>query len=84
MAVIPIFRAGKVGFRMLKSLYKGGGWAKKKTINLASKATNPTFKKGLEGAGKKLVSTGKHLRKYHKPYAGMAGGAALWDFLDND
>ena len=39
MAVIPIFRAGKVGFKMLKSLYKGGGWAKKNTINLASKVS---------------------------------------------
>ena len=49
MAIYGIFRGGKIGYRMLKALYKGGGIARKKV--------------GLSARGLKLQKSAKLVDK---------------------
>jgi len=76
MAAPLIKFGGSMAFKILRSLYKGGGFAKKKAISLSSKVTNPKVLKGLHGAGAKLTTAGKHVRKHHKLYT--TGTAAYY------
>ena len=68
MAAPLIKYGGSMAFKILRSLYKGGGFAKKKAISLSSKVSDPKIKQALQGAGKKLTSAGQHVRKHHKLY----------------
>ena len=87
--MIPIAAAGTVGLRILKTLYKGKakiGKGSKKLSSFAAKhhagtskfitGTSQKVHKGTKWAGQKI-------KKYPKT-ASAIGGAAAWDFLDND
>ncbi len=60
------------------------GPAKKAAVSATAKVSNPTVRKGLEGAGKKAAKAGAHLRKHHKAYGFGVTGAAAWDIIDKD
>ena len=80
MAAPLITLGGATAFKILRSLYKGGKWAKGKTkIGMSKIGMSTTSRPAL--AAKK---TGKHLRKHHKVYSAGVSGAAIWDILDKD
>jgi|TARA_Y100001951_G_scaffold103912_1_gene113942 hypothetical protein len=84
MAAPLIKLGGAAAFRMLRTLYKSGKAAKKAAVSATAKVSNPTVRKGLEGAGKKAAKAGAHLRKHHKAYGYGVTGAAAWDIIDKD
>ena len=90
MAIPFVVGAGRFGHQILKTLYKGQKWVGKKTAIGADLAA----KKGWHGTSKFMTGTsqktsqgitwvGKKAKKYPKTTAAI-GGAAAWDFLDND
>ena len=90
MAIPFAVAAGHFGRQILKHLGKGQKWGGKKTALGADIAA----KKGYHGTSKFITGTsqktsqgikwaGKKAKKYPKTTAAI-GGAAAWDFLDND
>ena len=90
MAIPFVVGAGRFGHQILKHLYKGQKWVGKKTALGADLAA----KKGWHGTSKFMTGTSqktsqgikwakKKAKKYPKT-ASAIGGAAAWDFLDND
>ena len=90
MAIPFAVAAGHFGRQILKHLGKGQKWVGKKTAAGADIAA----KKGWHGTSKFMTGTsqktsqgikwaGKKAKKYPKTTAAI-GGAAAWDFLDND
>ena len=90
MAIPFVVGAGRFGHQILKTLYKGQKWVGKKTAIGADLAA----KKGWHGTSKFMTGTSqktsqgikwakKKAKKYPKT-ASAIGGAAAWDFLDND
>ena len=90
MAIPFAVAAGHFGRQILKHLGKGQKWVGKKTALGADIAA----KKGWHGTSKFMTGTsqktsqgitwvGKKAKKYPKTTAAI-GGAAAWDFLDND
>ena len=90
MAIPFAVAAGHFGRQILKHLGKGQKWVGKKTALGADIAA----KKGYHGTSKFITGTsqktsqgikwaGKKAKKYPKTTAAI-GGAAAWDFLDND
>ena len=90
MAIPFAVAAGHFGRQILKHLGKGQKWVGKKTALGADIAA----KKGWHGTSKFITGTsqmtsqgikwaGKKAKKYPKTTAAI-GGAAAWDFLDND
>ena len=87
--MIPVAAAGTVGLRILKSLYKGKKWigrGSKKASEFAAKHHAGTSK-AITGASQKVhkgtTYVARKIKKYPKT-ASAIGGAAAWDFLDND
>ena len=90
MAIPFAVAAGTFGRQILKKLYTGQKWVGKKTALGADFAA----KKGYHGTSKFITGTSqrtsqgiewakKSAKKYPKTAAAI-GGAAAWDFLDND
>jgi hypothetical protein len=90
MAIPFAVAAGTFGRQILKKLYTGQKWVGKKTALGADIAA----KKGYHGTSKFITGTSqrtsqgikwakKKAKKYPKTAAAI-GGAAAWDFLDND
>ena len=90
MAIPFAVAAGTFGRQILKKMYTGQKWVGKKTALGADIAA----KKGYHGTSKFITGTsqktsqgikwaGKKAKKYPKTTAAI-GGAAAWDFLDND
>ncbi len=90
MAIPFAVAAGTFGRQILKKLYTGQKWVGKKTALGADFAA----KKGYHGTSKFITGTSqrtsqgikwakKKAKKYPKTAAAI-GGAAAWDFLDND
>ena len=80
MAAPLITLGGATAFKILRSLYKGGKWAKRKTkIGRSKIGMSTTSRPALA-----VKKAGKHLRKHHKSYGWGVTGAAAWDILDKD
>ena len=90
MAIPFVVGAGRFGHQILKTLYKGQKWVGKKSALAAETAA----KKGYPGTSKFITGTSqktsqgvkwakRKAKKYPKTAAAI-GGAAAWDFLDND
>ena len=90
MAIPFAVAAGTFGRQILKKMYTGQKWVGKKTALGADIAA----KKGYHGTSKFITGTSqrtsqgikwakKKAKKYPKTAAAI-GGAAAWDFLDND
>ena len=88
--MIPVAAAGSVGLRILRTLYKGKKWIGRGSKTLSAKAGKAGFAKtsqAISGISKKTHLGTKYLGKKIKKYpktASVIGGAAAWDFLDND
>ena len=87
--MIPVAAAGTVGLRILKTLYKGKKWigkGSKKAAEFAGKH-HPGTSKFITGTSQKAHKATKYVARKIKKYpktASAIGGAADWDFLDND
>jgi len=71
---------GPTAFKILRSLYKGGGYVKKygkKGMKKVGMSTNSAF-------ANKTKKVGSHLRKHHKVYSAGATGYGISDLFDND
>ena len=84
------FHAGRIGAAFLEKLYKGKSFIGKHSIkaaDLAAKKGHPLLSKTITGVSQKgnvaIKWADKTARKYPRS-ASAVGGAALWDFLDND
>jgi hypothetical protein len=77
----PILKfGGATAFKILRSLYKGGGYVKKygkKGMEKVGMSTNSAF-------AQKTKKVGSHLRKHHKVYSAGATGYGISDLFDND
>ena len=81
---------GKVGQEILKHLYTGKKWVGAQSVKAAGFAAtkgHPQVSKAITGISQKgnvgIKWIDKTARKYPKSAAAI-GGAAIWDFLDND
>ena len=84
------FHAGRIGAEFLKKLYQGKSFIGKQSIkaaDYAAKKGHPHISKAITGVSQKgnvaIKWANKTARKYPRS-ASAVGGAALWDFLDND
>jgi hypothetical protein len=76
----PILKfGGATAFKILRSMYKGGKWAKGKTVTGMSKVGMSTNSKAANIAKK----TGKHLRKHHKVYSAGATGYGISELFND-
>ena len=88
--MIPMgMKAGSMGLKILKTLYKGKAKIGKGSAYLADKAGKAKFtgtSKAITGASKKIHSgskiVGKTIKKYPKG-SSFAGGVATVSFLDD-
>ena len=90
MAIPFAVAAGTFGRQILKKMYTGQKWVGKKTALGADIAA----KKGYHGTSKFITGTSqktsqgiecaKNSAKKYPKTAAAIGGAAAWDFLDND
>ena len=82
------------GPAMVKGLYSRGKQAKTAAWKYAQGISQPKYlpkvtkggkyQKALFGAGSKMTSVGKHLKKHRRPYGWGVTGAAAGDIIDDD
>jgi hypothetical protein len=90
MAIPFAVAAGTFGRQILKKLYTGQKWVGKKTAlgaDIAAKKGYHGTSKFITGASQRTSQGIKWAKKKAKKYpktAAAIGGAAAWDFLDND
>jgi hypothetical protein len=83
-------RAGSMGLKFLRTLYKGKakiGTAAKKTATFAANKGYPKTSQFITGTVQKTHKGTKNIKKFVKKYpksSAAVTGAVAWDMLDND
>ena len=89
--MIPVaLRAGSMGLKFLRTLYKGKakiGTAAKKTATFAANKGYPKTSQFITGTVQKTHKGTKNIKKFVKKYPKSSAaitGAVAWDMLDNE
>jgi hypothetical protein len=89
--MIPVaLRAGSMGLKFLRTLYKGKakiGTAAKKSATFAANKGFPKTSQFITGTAKKTHKGTKNIKKFVKKYpksSAAVTGAVVWDMLDKD
>tara|TARA_R110002167_G_scaffold203896_2_gene407864 strand:+ start:207 stop:482 length:276 start_codon:yes stop_codon:yes gene_type:complete len=83
-------RAGSMGLKFLRTLYKGKakiGTAAKKTAKFAANKGYPKTSQFITGTVQKTHKGTKNIKKFVKKYpksSAAVTGAVAWDMLDNE
>jgi len=89
--MIPVgLKAGSMGLRFLRTLYKGKakiGSAAKKSATLAANKGFPKTSQFISGAAQKTHKGTKNIKQFvkkHPKSSAAVSGAVAWDMLDNE
>jgi len=89
--MIPVgLKAGSMGLRFLRTLYKGKakiGSVAKKSADLAANKGFPKTSQFISGAAQKTHKGTKNIKQFvkkHPKSSAAVSGAVAWDMLDSD